>query len=153
MKLNLKLLKRLYLIDHTSGFEHPMISFILNYCYKIPHLTFEMDRERNIFITKNTNNLDAYPCVVAHMDSVNNFVASRELIQTGNIISARYTHSGLQCGLNADDSNGICCALQLLEVLSDLKVLFTTQEESGGQGAICACENVDFFCCGIIKSR
>ena len=54
MKINLKLLKRLYLIDHESCKEHDMISFILNYCHKIPHLTFAIDKESNLFITKNT---------------------------------------------------------------------------------------------------
>lgn len=145
MKINLKLLKRLYLIDHTSEQEHVMISFILNYCYKIPHLTFEIDEERNIFITKNTTNPDTYACVVAHLDGVNDFYTNRELVINNNIISARYISSKIQCGLNADDANGICCALQLLETLPNLKVLFTTQEEIGGIGAKKACENLIFF--------
>ena len=53
MKVNLKLLKRLYLIDHESCKEHDMVSFILNYCYKIPHLTFSIDKEWTILILSN----------------------------------------------------------------------------------------------------
>ena len=145
MKVNLKLLKRLYLIDHESTNEHDMISFILNYCYKIPHLTFSVDKERNLFITKNTTNPEKYACVVAHMDTVHDFTSARELIIKNNIITAQYIKSGLQCGLNADDCNGILVALQLLETLPNLKVCFTTQEEIGGKGAYEAANNIEFF--------
>ena len=145
MKVNLKLLKRLYLIDHESTNEHDMISFILNYCYKIPHLTFSIDKECNLFITKNTTNPEKYACVVAHMDTVHSFTSARELIIKNNIITAQYIKSGLQCGLNADDCNGILVALQLLETLPNLKVCFTTQEEIGGKGADVAADNIEFF--------
>lgn len=145
MKVNLKLLKRLYLIDHESTNEHDMISFILNYCYKIPHLTFAIDSERNLFITKNTTNPENYACIVAHMDTVHSFTSARELVIRNGIISARYIKSGLSCGLNADDCNGILVALQLLETLPNLKVCFTTQEEIGGKGANEAANNIEFF--------
>lgn len=145
MKLNLKLLKRLFLIDHESEFEHDMISFILNYCYKIPNLTFEIGQKGNLFITKNTNDVDDYACVVAHLDGVNSFYGNRELVYNNGVITARYIKSGLQCGLNADDSCGICCALQLLEVFPNLKVCFTVQEEIGGIGAKLAADNISFF--------
>lgn len=145
MKVNLKLLKRLYLIDHESINEHDMISFILNYCYKIPHLIFAVDSERNIFITKNTTNPENYACIVAHMDTVHSFTTARELIIHDGVISAQYIKSGLPCGLNADDCNGILVALQLLETLPNLKVCFTTQEEIGGKGADVAADNIEFF--------
>ena len=145
MKINLKLLKRLYLIDHESCKEHDMISFILNYCHKIPHLTFAIDKESNLFITKNTTNPESYACVVAHMDTVHSFTSARELVIKNNIITARYIKSGLQCGLNADDCNGILVALQLIETLPNFKVCFTTQEEMGGKGAQEAANNIEFF--------
>lgn len=68
MKLDLNLLKRLLVIDHPSKEEWTMISFIINECYKIGNLEFEMDGYANLFIKKNTTNPDFYPCVVAHMD-------------------------------------------------------------------------------------
>lgn len=145
MKVNLKLLQRLYLIDHESANEHDMISFILNYCYKIPHLTFAIDSERNLFITKNTTNPENYACVVAHTDTVHSFTSARELVIRNGVISARYIKSRIQCGLNADDCNGILVALQLLETLPNLKVCFTTQEETGGRGADMAANNIEFF--------
>ena len=145
MKVNLRLLKRLYLIDHESTKEHDMISFILNYCYKIPHLTFSIDSKCNLFITKNTTNPENYACVVAHMDTVHSFTSARELVIKDNIITAQYIKSGIQCGLNADDCNGILVALQLLETLPNLKVCLTTQEEIGGNGSEEAVDNIEFF--------
>lgn len=145
MKVNLKLLKRLYLIDHESGNEHDMISFIINYCCKIPNVTFILDKENNLFITRNTTNPNHYVCVVAHMDTVHNFSSSRELITENGCISAQYISSRINCGLNADDCNGILVALQMLEVHQNLKVCFTTQEEIGGIGASYAGNNYEFF--------
>ena len=49
MKLDLALLKRLLVIDHPSKQEWPMLSFIINECYKIGNLEFEMDCYNNIF--------------------------------------------------------------------------------------------------------
>ena len=145
MKVNLKLLKRLYLINHPSEHEEDMISFILNYCYKIPKLTFHLDHYNNLFITKNTTNPIQYACVVAHMDTVHEFRFTRELIMSNNTIRARYSNSKIPCGLNADDCNGILVALQLLETLPDLKVCFTVEEEIGGEGAEQASLNTEFF--------
>lgn len=146
MKVNRKLLKRLYLIDHTSCHEGAMKSFILNYCYKIPKLQFQLDDYGNLFITKNTSNPDLYVCIIAHTDGVNDFKAARELtIDSSGTIKARYIHNHIQCGLNADDSNGILVALQLLETVPNLKVCFTVQEELGALGADQAIDNVEFF--------
>lgn len=102
MKINIELLKQLYLIDHLSGEEYNMISFILNYCHHIPNITYSLDRANNLFITKNSSNPDNYICLVAHMDGVNAFSQSRELIFNKNIVTARYISSKIQCGLNAD---------------------------------------------------
>lgn len=145
MKVNLNLLKRLYLIDHPSKEENDMISFILNYCYKIPKLTFFLDSYNNLFITKNTTNPEYYPCVVAHMDTIQTFTKPRELYICKNIIRARYISTKEPCGLNADDCNGILVALQLLETLPNLKVCFTVEEEIGGNGAEEASANYEFF--------
>jgi len=145
MKVNLKLLKDLYLINHPSGSENSMISFILNYCYKIPKLSFELDHYNNLFITKNTTNPEHYPCVVAHLDSVHNILSERKIINNNGIISSILTKTKTNCGLNADDCNGILVALQLLEVLPNLKVCFTVEEEIGGVGANETKFNTKFF--------
>ena len=144
MKVNIKLLKNLYMINHPSQVETPMINFIINYCYKIPKIKFELDHYSNLFITKNTTNPKTYPCIVAHMDSFHDIIAPRTLIIKNDIIYSTL-YDSTPCGLNADDCNGILIALQLLETLPNLKVCFTVEEEIGGVGAIETKYNERFF--------
>ena len=144
MKLDLNLLKRLLVIKHPSKYEWPMLSFIINECYRIKNLEFQMDDFANIFITKNTNNPEYYPCVVAHTDEVLAHKNKEVVIKNGKI-KGRDRLTGKRIGLGMDDANGICCALQLLKVIPDLKVCFTTEEEIGFNGADCAADNLDFF--------
>ena len=144
MKLDLNLLKRLLVIDHSSKQEWPMITAIINECYRIGNLEFEMDAYANIFITKNTTNPEYYPCVVAHMDCVIP-CANKEVKIKDNRITGRNIVTGKRVGLGADDSVGICIAIQLLKSIPDLKVCFTTEEEIGFKGADAAADNLDFF--------
>ena len=145
MKLDLNLLKRLLVIDHPSKQEWPMLSAIINECYKIGDLEFSMDSYSNIFITKNTTNPDYYPCVVAHTDCVKPHANKAVKIKNGKIFGKNPVN-GKQIGLGMDDVNGICVALQLLKEIPDLKVCFTTEEEIGFLGADAAADNIDFFC-------
>jgi len=144
MKLDLNLLKKLLVIDHPSKYEWPMLSFIINECYKIGDLHFETDGYCNIFITKNTTNPEFYPAVICHTDCVIPCAHKEIKIKNGRI-TGRDKSTGKQVALGADDANGICCALQLLKVIPDLKVVFTTEEEIGFLGADFATQNVDFF--------
>lgn len=144
MKLDLNLLKRLLVIDHPSKQEYPMLSAIMNECYKIGNLEFEIDSYCNIFITKNTNNPDYFIGVIAHTDCVKPHPNKAIKIKNGKIFG-RNPVTGKQIGLGADDTVGICIALQLLKELPDLKVCFTTEEEVGFCGADVAAENINFF--------
>ena len=145
MKLDIKLLKRLYMIDHPSKGEQPMISFIINHCYGISNLKFELDHYNNLFITKNTTNPEYYPCVVAHLDQIETHKGPYRIVQNGDIISGVNRVDGSSCSLGADDANGICVALQLLNTQDNLKVVFTTEEECGAIGAREASININFF--------
>lgn len=145
MKMNLHLLKTLYLINRGSKTEAPMLNFILNYCRNLKNVNIEIDNEKNLFITKNTTNPLYMPCVIAHMDTVFDYNFERELVQRGDFIFAIDAKTKKPCGLMADDSNGIYCALMLLNLFSDIKFCFTTQEEIGGIGATIAVDNIEFF--------
>lgn len=145
MKINLHLLKTLYLINRGSKTEAPMLNFILNYCRNLKNVDIEIDNEKNLFITKNTTNPLYMPCIIAHMDTVFDYDFERELVQKGNLITARDVKTKASCGLMADDSNGIYCALRLLDIIPNIKICFTTQEEIGGIGAVVATENTEFF--------
>lgn len=145
MKLDLNLLKRLLVIDHPSKKEWPMLSAIINECYGIDNLEFEMDHYANIFIKKNTTNPDYYPCVVAHADCVIPHANKAVKFKKNKIIGINPV-TGKQIGLGMDDTLGICCAIQMLRELPNLKVCFTTEEEIGFIGAEEASENIEFFC-------
>ena len=102
MKLDLKLLKRLYMIDHPSRGEQSMISFILNYCHSIPNLKFELDHYNNLFITKNTTNPDYYPCIVAHLDQIETHKGPYRIVHNGDVISGIHKLNNNVCSLGAD---------------------------------------------------
>lgn len=144
---DLQLLKKLYSIERSWREEHRIVSFIINYCHKElkeSNIEFELDHYGNLFITKSTTNPDAFACVIAHMDTCQNYKMQRKIYMQGNKILATYK-DGTSAGLGADDSNGIFIALKLLKEIDNIKVLFTVEEETGGTGAREAAANVDFF--------
>ena len=145
MKLDLKLLKKIFLAERPPGKEQEAISLILNYCKNIQNLTYKLDSENNLFITKNTNNQKYVSCMIAHMDSIITHKGDRLISIRNGEIRGFQKSDHTQCSLGADDGIGICIVLQLLKELEDVKVIFTTQEEIGGIGAYAACYNKDFF--------
>lgn len=144
-KINRELLKQLYLITHPSRQEHRMITFIINFIKNIKGIYIELDHYGNLFVTKNTTNPDTYVCIVAHTDEILHYNALKEILFKKDIVFAKSTKDSKQCGLGADNSNGIYIALHLLQVLSDIKVCFTVEEEIGGIGAEEASNNTEFF--------
>lgn len=145
MKLNLTLLKKILLIERPSGFEQKLTSLILNYCKDIPNITYYLDDCSNLFITKNTTNQKWVSCIIAHQDMVLAGPGPRTMSIRNGQIRGFQKGTGVPCNLGADDGLGVCIALQLLTILPDIKVIFTTQEEVGGIGAIRACSNREFF--------
>ena len=144
-QVNTTLLKALCEIVHPSRQEQAMITYILNFCYTIEGIKFEMDDENNLFITKNTTNPTVYPCLVAHLDEILHYTGVKCARIKGNKIYGYYKKTGKQCGLGLDDCFGIYICLHCLYCLPDLKVCFTTQEEMGCIGAEVAGLNIDFF--------
>ena len=130
----MKLLKTLYRIYSPSKKEVKMIRFIANYCKNIPDVTVRTDYIGNIYVTKGVS--DSYPCVVAHTDQVQrlhpkDFTA----IETRDIIIGYSPSTRQQCGLGADDKNGIWIALRLLEKYPIMKAAFFMGEEIGCLGS------------------
>ena len=139
----MKLLKRLYETYSPSGKEWTMIKFIRKYVTKhIPNAKIEIDAIGNIYITK--GEATSYPCVVAHLDQVQD-LHSRDFvaIETRDIIFGYSPKNRRQEGLGADDKNGIWIAMKCLERHETLKVAFFVSEEIGCIGSSKA--NMDFF--------
>lgn len=129
----MKLLKQLYHIDSQSRREQKMIVFIAGWL-KENHIPFTLDKVGNILATKGES--ETYPCVCAHMDEVQDprpedFSVKRD---TGVIYGFSPSKLG-QCGLGADDKNGLWIALNLLRRLPVLKVAFFVGEEIGCYGS------------------
>ena len=102
----------------------------------------------NLYITKGKlEEGEYYPCIAAHLDEVHS-------VQDRGKYSAFYdeesdtikgyssTHKK-QCGIGADDKNGIWVALQAARKLDKIKVVLFYGEEVGCVGSSCA--KMDFF--------
>lgn len=146
-QLDLGLLRKLCEIHHYSGEEYTMITFVLNEIYKIEGITVELDEQSNLFITKNTTDPDTYPVVIAHLDEVLKYKGKKQVKIKKDTILGFFEKNGIKqrCGLGLDDAFGIYCALHLLSILPDLKVVLTTKEEMGCIGAETAAFNYQFF--------
>lgn len=129
----MKTLKKLYRINSPSRGEDEMIRYLTAWLTskKIP---FEVDKSGNILVTKGTS--ETYPCVVAHMDEVQDRrPADYRICQAADVIYGFSASLKGQCGLGADDKNGIWIALKLLQRLPALKVAFFVGEEYGCIGS------------------
>lgn len=142
--MNFKLLKDLYSIHSKSGHEERIITFICNWVKtNVPEAIVERDTTNgNIYITKGKS--ESYPCIVAHLDQVQtyhpkDFVA----IETREVILGYSPKDRKQCGLGADDKNGIWIALKCLQKHPVMKCAFFSQEEVGCIGASKA--KMEFF--------
>ena len=77
--LKFKDLKELFSIQSKSGNETQMINYIIAYCKKNKY-KYEKDELGNILITKGKlKKNEYYPSIVAHMDTVHEFVKDFEI--------------------------------------------------------------------------
>lgn len=127
------MLRELYSIHSLSGQERKMRNY-LKQKIRERKATFTQDFAGNLFITK--GEAETYPCVVAHIDQVQHFHPKdfKTIILDDTIIGWSNKHKK-QCGLGADDKNGIFIALNCLERYDNIKVAFFVGEEIGCVGS------------------
>ena len=89
------------------------------------------DQWNNVFIRK--GRADYYPCVAAHLDTVQP-LRPVEIVQQGGVLIG-LDKQGQRAGLGADDKAGVFVCLELLERFDDLAVLLFAAEEIGCVGA------------------
>lgn len=129
----MKLLKKLYHIDSSSRKEENMIAFVESWLQE-NNLSYTKDESGNILITKGES--ETYPCVVAHMDEVQDPRPEDYSVKRDHGVLYAFSPSQRgQCGLGADDKNGMWVAMQLLKKLPALKVAFFVGEEIGCVGS------------------
>lgn len=138
---NLELLISLYEIHSPSGGEKRMRKFIRKKAFEYGADHAEMDKHGNLFITKGIGD---YPCVVAHMDQVQEFHSKDfQCFVCGDTILGYSQSKKRQEGLGADDKNGIFVALECLRKFDNIKLAFFTEEECGTIGSSAA--DISFF--------
>lgn len=142
-ELDYELLKKLYCIHSKSGSEKKMRRFIKRWISdNVPSTVVTQDNTGNLYITK--GDAESYPCLCAHMDQVQDFHPKDfTCIETDDVIMGYSPKMRKQCGLGADDKNGIFIALSCLQKYDILKCAFFAGEEIGCVGSSAA--DIEFF--------
>ena len=127
----MELLKQLYMVSSPSKDEKDMFAFICNW---MGQHKFECNvHDWGITCVKGVSN--TYPCIVAHMDEVHKRHPYKRIVETDGIVFGYDVNECAQCGIGADDKNGIWVALKMLERLDAVKVAFFVGEEIGCAGS------------------
>lgn len=132
--MNVDLLKELYTIFSPSGETKKMRRF-LKRAIKARGGDVVQDKKGNLLVTK--GKADTYPCLAAHIDQVRNHTHPKDfqVVQVDNILMGWSTKLKQQCGLGADDKNGVFICLNALEKYDNIKIAFFVDEEIGCQGS------------------
>lgn len=136
MKIMRNQLIELLNIHAISGNEAPVRSYIKREVEPLVDI-METDWYGNLLLTKRYGSgKGATILLSAHMDTVDEVLADRRLIEIGNFIASS------EGALGADDRAGIAIILAVLRTLEEnaafqgiIKIAFTREEEVGGFGA------------------
>ncbi len=142
MERDYQLLKDILSIPTKTFKEDLMINFLVDYLTKNGY-PFFLDGIRNIYVTKQTDeNVEFFPCVVAHTDTVHQInvinIREEELPNDSgeNKLALKgYDDNGRPSGIGGDDKCGVFTCLELLKELPNLKVAFFVAEETGCHGS------------------
>lgn len=139
----MKLFKKLASIYSGSNNEEPMRQYIRRWIKSsVRNVTVSEDKFGNMYITKGES--ETYPCVVAHLDQVQDkYPKDYKVIETADIIFGYSPSEKQHRGLGADDKCGIWIALKMLKKHDAIKVAFFPGEEIGCQGSSKA--DMEFF--------
>lgn len=109
---------------------------------------YYIDDFANIIVKKGTS--ETYPCFCSHLDTVHLYPKGYQLMMRkdkSTTFAYAIDNDRKSVGVGGDDKCGIFICLQLLRTLDNVKIVFFSQEESGGIGSA----NIDlsFFddCC------
>jgi di/tripeptidase len=141
MKRDYSLLKDVLSIPTKTYEEDRMISFLRKWLNE-NNYPYYVDDFNNIYVTKTTDSVDYYPCVVAHTDTVHDIneinIAEESLPNEQGVLKPSlkaYDDFGLPTGIGGDDKCGVYACLELLKELPNLKVGFFVSEETGCHGS------------------
>jgi len=128
-------------IQTTSGNEFDMIAYIHRFCRENVPSAEVVIKNSNIYVTK--GKAEAYPCIIAHTDTVHDIHKFYKVFDDDNCLFAFNSESGSQVGVGGDDKVGIWLALEMLMMTDNLKCAFFHSEEIGCVGSADA--DMDWF--------
>ena len=122
------------IVQSSTGEEHRMMEYIEKKVKSIDGvLDYHYDKKGNMYVTK--GDLEIYPCVVSHTDTVHNIYKDFKIYEDGDVLFAWDGNTNQQVGIGGDDKVGIFIALEALIKFDNIKVAFFVEEESGCNGS------------------
>jgi len=126
----------LFKIPSTQYNETSMALYIIRELELINNVKYYIDDYGNIIVIKGDSKL--YPCFCAHLDTVHTYPNGFKLLYQ---IAGERTYlfacdnDKKSVGVGGDDKCGVFACLYLLQRLDHVKIIFFSQEESGGTGS------------------
>jgi tripeptide aminopeptidase len=141
MEYNVEFLKEVLSVPTKTYQEELIINFLKEWLTNNGY-SFFMDNMKNIYVTKKTDDVEYFPCVVSHMDTVHNIDSiniSEEMLENEQGILKpslkAYNDLGEPTGIGGDDKCGVFACLELLKRIPNIKVAFFVSEETGCHGS------------------
>tara|TARA_B100000287_G_C20658650_1_gene789399 strand:+ start:896 stop:1984 length:1089 start_codon:yes stop_codon:yes gene_type:complete len=133
-----ELLLREVLSTQATSYEYQETAEYLVYkAFDLGADDVDIDEHDNIYITK--GKADAYPCVVAHTDTVHDLYKDYKIHKIkakGKDVFLAYDHDTMkQVGTGGDDKVGLWVCLEMLKMFDNIKIAFFSQEEIGCVGS------------------
>lgn len=119
----MKLLERTYLTHSRSGNEKNLSSLVQARLDKLG-IAYKVDDKHQVYAFN-----DRKPMLCAHLDQVQQTKCDKVIKHAGKLFGL---NAQGQCGLGADNKNGVWIVIKLLEFFPDLSFIFSTEEEIGG---------------------
>ena len=95
------------------------------------------DEHGNIYVTKGES--ENYPCFIAHTDTVHRVNLNLAVVETyekgKTILKGVDSFTGKPSGIGGDDKCGVFLALEMLDILPNVKAAFFVSEEIGCKGS------------------
>jgi len=141
MKQNYELLKKVLSVPTKTFKEDQMIQFLSEWLVEndISHFIDDMG---NIYATKQTDDVEYFPCVVAHTDTVHNLdsinIVEMELPNEQGELKLglkAFNDLNFPTGIGGDDKCGVYICLEILKQLPNVKAAFFVAEETGCHGS------------------
>ena len=144
--INVKELYEVMQVPSCSRYEFRMAAYIILWARK-NGIDYKFDRKGNVYLTKGKlEEGEFYPCVTAHMDTVQDkakpyALAGAELpLRTRRVKSTTTDECRHEIyidgqGIGADDKLGVYISLQLISKFDKIKAAFFVEEEIGMLGS------------------